>query len=86
MFGRFSAKLGPETPLGRRGSFCNAGCTNNQARRPVLRPFRGHVFVLPGSRLRGKQGQTYGRILDLSFLCLTGRALIQKPLRPGQGP
>ncbi len=39
-FGRFSAKLGPKTPLERRGSSCSAGRTKNQPRRPVPRPFR----------------------------------------------
>ncbi len=42
VFGRFSAKLGPQTPLERRGSSCRAGCTKNQPRRPILRPFRGN--------------------------------------------
>ncbi len=37
VFGRFSAKLGPRTPLERRGSSCSAGCTKNQPRRPILR-------------------------------------------------
>ena len=41
VFGRFSAKLGPKTPLERRGSSCSAGCTRNQPRRPILRPCRG---------------------------------------------
>ncbi len=41
VFGRFSAKLGPKTPLERRGSSCSASCTKNQPRRPILRPFRG---------------------------------------------
>jgi hypothetical protein len=41
VFGRFSAKLGPETPPGRRGSSCSAGCTKNQPGRPILRPFHG---------------------------------------------
>ena len=30
VFGRCSAKLGPKTPLDRRGSSCSAGCTKNQ--------------------------------------------------------
>ncbi len=38
VFCRFSAKLGPQTPLDRRGSSCSAGCTKNQPRRPMLRP------------------------------------------------
>ena len=42
VFGQFSAKLGPKTPLERRGSSCSAGCTKNQPRRPILRPFRGN--------------------------------------------
>ncbi len=42
VFGRFSAKLAPKTPLERRGSSCSAGCTKNQPRRPILRPFRGN--------------------------------------------
>ncbi len=41
VFGRFSAKLGPQTPLDRRGSSCSAGCTKNQPGRPILRPFHG---------------------------------------------
>ncbi len=40
VFGRFSAKLGPKTPLERRRSSCSAGCTKNQPRRPILRPSR----------------------------------------------
>ncbi len=40
VFGRFSAKLGPKTPLERQGSSCSAGCTKNQPRRPFLRQFR----------------------------------------------
>jgi hypothetical protein len=42
VFGRFSAELGPQTPLERRGSSCSAGRTKNQPRRPSLRPFRGN--------------------------------------------
>ena len=42
VFGRFSAKLGPKTPLERRGSSCSAGCSTNQPPRPILRPFRGN--------------------------------------------
>jgi hypothetical protein len=42
VFGRFSVKLGPKTPLERRGSSCSAGCTKNQPPRPILRPFRGN--------------------------------------------
>ena len=49
IFGHFSAKLGPEIPLDRRGSPRSAGCTKNQTRRPILRPFRGHVLVSPDS-------------------------------------
>ncbi len=41
-FWRFSAKLGPKTPLERRGSSCSAGCTKNQPPRPILRAFRGN--------------------------------------------
>ncbi len=41
VFGRFSANLGPKTPLERRGSSCSAGCTKSQPRTPILRPFRG---------------------------------------------
>ena len=40
IFSRFMAKLGPETPLNRRGSSYSAGCTKNQPRRPILRQFR----------------------------------------------
>ncbi len=43
-FGRFSAKLGPKTPLDRRGSSCSAGCTKNQPRRPILRPILDSQF------------------------------------------
>ncbi len=42
VLGRFSAKLGPQTPLERRGSSCSAGCTKNQPRRPILRLFLGN--------------------------------------------
>ncbi len=41
VFGRFSAKLGPNTTLERRGSSCSAGYTTNQPRRPILRTFCG---------------------------------------------
>ena len=41
VFGRFSAKLGPQTPLERRVSSCSAGCTKNQPGTPILRPLRG---------------------------------------------
>ena len=37
-FFRFSANLGPKTPLERRGSSCSAGCSKNQPPRPILRP------------------------------------------------
>ncbi len=40
VFGPCSAKLGPKTPLERRGSSCSAGCTKNQPGRPMLRPLR----------------------------------------------
>jgi hypothetical protein len=53
----FLAKLGPETPPDRRGSFYSAGCTNNQPRRSVLRRVRGRVLVLPDSRLHAKVWQ-----------------------------
>ncbi len=42
VFGRFSAELGPNTPLERRGSPCSAGCTKNQPTRTILRQFRGN--------------------------------------------
>ncbi len=48
------AKLGPESPLDRRGPHFSAGCTKNQIRKPVLKPFCGHVLVLPDSRLHAK--------------------------------
>jgi hypothetical protein len=38
--GRLLAKLGPTTPLERRGSSCSAGWTQNQPRRPILKRFR----------------------------------------------
>ncbi len=40
ILGGFSAKLGPETPLDRRGSSCSAGWTKNQAVKPIRMPFR----------------------------------------------
>ncbi len=56
-FGRFSANLGPENPPDRRGLSYSAGCTKNQPRRLVLRTCRGHVLVLPDSRLHAKVWQ-----------------------------
>ncbi len=49
MFGRFSAKLNPKTPLDRRGSSYNSGCTTNQPRRLILKPFPDDAWVLPDS-------------------------------------
>ncbi len=48
VFGRFSDKLGPKTPLERRGSSCSAGCTKNQPGRPIPRPFHGSPKIPPG--------------------------------------
>ena len=42
VFGRFSDRVCPKTPLERRRSSCSAGCTNNQSPRPILRPFRSN--------------------------------------------
>ena len=53
-FDRVSAKLGPETPLDRWGSACSAGCTANQPRRPIIRPFCGYVFSSTDSGLPAK--------------------------------
>jgi hypothetical protein len=36
-----ATRMRPRTPLERRGSSCSAGCTKNQPRRPIIRPFRG---------------------------------------------
>ena len=41
VFGRLSAKRGPQTSLERRGSYCSAGCTKTQPRRPILKTCRG---------------------------------------------
>ncbi len=60
----------PGDPLDRRSSSHSAGCTKNQPRRPVLRPFRGHVLVLPGSRLHAKvwQGVRTGALSEALVL------------------
>ena len=39
IFGRVSAKLGPETLLDRRGSSYSAGCDKNEPRRPIQNKF-----------------------------------------------
>ncbi len=57
IFGRYSAKLGPETPLDRQGSSYSAGRTENQPRRPVLKPFRDDARVVLDSRLHAKVWQ-----------------------------
>ncbi len=49
VFGRFSANLGPKTPLERRGSSCSAGCTQNQPRRRILRVISWQLRNLSGS-------------------------------------
>ena len=36
-----------EAPLKRRGSSCNAGCTQTQPGRPIIRPFRGAKQIRP---------------------------------------
>ncbi len=41
VFGRFSAKLGPPTPLKGRGSSCRAGCAIHRPGKPILRPLCG---------------------------------------------
>ena len=43
--GQFPAELGLETPLNGSGSKNGAERTQNQPRRPILRPFRDHVLV-----------------------------------------
>ncbi len=70
VFGRFSIKVGPKTPLERRGSSCSAGCTKKQgapegprrgpggARRALRAPEgppRG-----PGGALRAPEGPRRG--------------------------
>ncbi len=51
--GRLSAEfrpnLAPKTPPEGRGSSCSAGCTKNQPRRPILRPFRGSSEFTPSN-------------------------------------
>ena len=47
-------KLGPETPLDRRGSPCSTGCTQNEPRRLILRPLCVQTkfeFILPAKAL-----------------------------------
>ena len=46
-FGRFPAELGPETRSTGSGSKNGAERTQNQPRRPILRPFRDHFLVRP---------------------------------------
>ncbi len=45
VFDRFPAELGPETPSNVSGSKNGAERTQNQPRRPMLRPFRDHFPV-----------------------------------------
>ncbi len=86
MLGRFSAKLGPETPPDRRGSSCSAGCTTNLLRRQLLRPFRRHVLVLPDSRLHDELWQALGMkgARDRPFGSTRARPA-SKPIREGWG-
>ena len=74
VFGRFSAKLGPKTPLERRGSSCSAGCTKNQLRRPILRPFRGLA------------AHWHSRILGFQSFGLGPETLRIRPRRAGFQP
>ncbi len=84
IFGRFSAKLGPQTPLDRRGSSCSAGCTKNQPGRPILRPFRG---ARPDCLQVPRSSEFLGFLGDLKSPIL-GRFPAQPARggRPRQGP
>ena len=44
VLGRFSAKLGPKTPLNGSGSKNGVERTQNQPRRPIIVPFRDHFL------------------------------------------
>ncbi len=90
VFGRFSAKLGPQTPLEQRGSSCSAGCTKNQPRRPILRPLRGvrcpcPLFRTPRRAFRGRIGVRevgQGQPTDETF----SKKPWSLPPRPWKGP
>ena len=57
VFGRFSAKLGPKTPLDRRGSSCSADRTKHQPRRPILRSRNRKVGNQMGTTKNQQQPQ-----------------------------
>ena len=69
VFGRFSTKLGPKTLLERRGSSCNAGCTKNQPRRPILRPLEADR-----DRLRGQEPAFSSTVGSAQNCVLTNRS------------
>ncbi len=75
--GRFSAKLGPKTPLERHGSSCSAVCTKIQPGRQIRRPFRG-TKKLPPDCL---QLPSFKKTVDENGVCIVGL-----PLSPGDAP
>ncbi len=59
VFGRFSTKLGPETPLERRGSSCSAGCSKIQGAPDGPRRGPGGAQG-PGGAIRAPEGLRRG--------------------------
>ncbi len=45
VFGRFPAELGPKTRSNGSGSKNGAECTQNEPRRPIIKPFRDHFLI-----------------------------------------
>ena len=78
-----SAKLGPKTLLDRRGSSCSAGCTTNQPRRTILRPFRGANKIRPDCC----QVPSFWVFRFFALVCLRSRGPSGRPPgRPTDGP
>ncbi len=54
IFGPLEPTAGPGSHGTGSGSKTSPGCTNNQPRRPILRPVRGYfVFLVPPARIGG---------------------------------
>ena len=64
-----ATRMRPRTPLERRGSSCSAGCTKNQPRRPILRPFCGPKQFRPDCLQVPSQRDLHWQFGILFFAC-----------------
>ena len=74
VFGWFPAELGPETRSNGSGSKNGAERTQNQPRRPILRPFRDHLcWYGPTTKIKNvslSEGKIRGgRLKGLKHMC-----------------